>query len=167
MSVPFYIHSLEANQASVTFKQTHGKAEIQANPWKNVLIGTIQSCDLLGCPLHTAGDTEWAHWWYCRTDSMRRGVAMKSELPSPHFPQRLLHMDSTYQANLHTLLTSLKGVSHYNEGKKKWREEERGRKTYGKLSHIPSYASLVATISLHRGGPQWKHGQFHLGTFHG
>lgn len=44
---------------------------------------------------------------------------MKSELPSPHFPQRLLHMDSTYQANLHTLLTSLKGVSHYNEGKKK------------------------------------------------
>lgn len=44
---------------------------------------------------------------------------MTSELPSPHFPQRLLHMDSTYQANLHTLLTSLKGVSHYNEGKKK------------------------------------------------
>lgn len=36
---------------------------------------------------------------------------MKSELPSPHFPQRLLHMDSTYQANLYTLLTSLKGVS--------------------------------------------------------
>lgn len=78
---------------------------------------------------------------------------MKSELPSPYFLQRLLHMNSTCQANLHTLLTSLRGVSHYNEGKKKLREEERRRKTYGRLSHIPSYASLVSTISLHSGGP--------------
>lgn len=78
---------------------------------------------------------------------------MKSELPSPSFPERLLHMDSTYQENLHTLLTSLRGVSHYNEGKKKGRKEERRRKTYGIVSHIPSYASLVSMISWHSGGP--------------
>lgn len=61
MRVAFYTHSLEVNQASVTVRQTDGNTEIQANPWKNVLIGTIQGCEWLGCPLHTAGDTECAH----------------------------------------------------------------------------------------------------------
>lgn len=140
------------------FKQTLGRMS-----WLvqfRVVSGWGALCTLLetqnGHIDDTAGQIAWGG-----------GVAMKSELPSPHFPQRLLHRDSTYQANLHTLLTSLKGVSHYNEGKKKWREEERRRKTYGRLSHISSYASLVAMISLHRGGPHWKHGQFHLGTLHG
>lgn len=36
----------------------------------------------------------------------------------PLSPKTPLHVDSTHQANLHTSLTSLKGVSYYKEGKK-------------------------------------------------